>query len=269
MTSEPTSTSNHVQRGDLPPSQPAEQPGARRLQGRVGIVTGAGRGIGRETARALAAEGMSLVVISRTGAELRSLAQELQGAYDVPVLPAAIDVTDRAAIDRVLAHAEQQLGPIDLLVNNAGRIETTERPFWEADAEELWAVIETNLRGPLLLARAVLPAMVARGHGHLVNVTSRARAATRTGTYTGYAVSKRALSVLTEVLAAPLVGTGVVVLDLLPGLVRTSMTAAMPVWRDTPEEDVTSAEVTGRVVVDMALGRYDDRAGTLLDAPNL
>ena len=242
---------------------------AGRLQGRVGIVTGAGRGIGREVARALAAEGMSLVLISRTGAELHSLAEELQEAHGVPVLPAAIDVTDRAAIDRVLAHAEQQLGPIDLLVNNAGRIETAERPFWEADPDELWGVIETNLRGPLLLSRAVLPAMVARGHGRIVNVTSRARAATRTGTYSGYAVSKRALSVLTEVLAATLVGTGVVVLDLLPGLVRTPMTAAMPVWRNTPEEEFTPASVTGLVVVDVALGRHDNRSGGLLDAPNL
>ena len=244
-------------------------PGERRLQGRVAIVTGAGRGIGREVAGALAREGMSLLLVARTGSELRSLAEELRTAYDTPVLPAAIDVTDRAAIDRALAHAEQQLGPIDVLVNNAGRIESTERAFWEADPDELWGVIETNLRGPLLLARAVLPAMVDRGHGHIVNVTSRARAASRTGTYTGYAVSKRALSVLTEVLAAPLVGTGVVVLDVLPGLVRTAMTAAMPVWRDTAEQDFTAASVTGRVVVDVALGRYDDRAGGLLDAPNL
>ena len=240
----------------------------RRLQGRVAIVTGAGRGIGREVARALAAEGMSLLLLARTGEQLRSLAEELQVAYDVPVLPAAIDVTDRAAIDRALAHAEQHLGPIDLLVNNAGRIETTERPFWEADPDELWAVIETNLRGPLLLCRAVLPTMVARGHGHIVNVTSRARAATRTGTYTGYAVSKRALSVLTEVLAAPLVGSGVVVLDLLPGLVRTAMTDAMPVWRDTPEAQFTPASATAQVIVEVALGRYDDRAGGLLDAPS-
>lgn len=262
MTPEPASTTE-------PWTTEALVAGERRLQGRVGIVTGAGRGIGREVARALAREGMGLLLVARTGAELRALAQELQDAYGTPVLPAAIDVTDRAAVDRALAHAEQQLGPIDVLVNNAGRIESTERPFWQADPDELWAVVETNLRGPLLLSRAVLPAMVARGHGHIVNVTSRARAASATGTYTGYALSKRALSVLTEVLAAPLVGTGVVVLDVLPGLVRTSMTAAMPVWRDAPEPAFTAASVTAAVVVDVALGRYDAHAGGLLDAPNL
>ena len=243
--------------------------GPLRLQGRVGIVTGAGRGIGREVARALAAEGMNLVLVARTGSELRSLAEELHERYGSEVLPAAIDVTDRAAVDRLLAMAEQQLGPVDLLVNNAGQIETTERLFWEADPEEVWAVIQTNLRGPLLLSSGVLPAMVARGHGHIVNVTSRAQAAARTATYTGYAVSKRALSVFTELLAVQLVDTGVVVLDVLPGLVRTAMTDAMPVWHGVSDTEFTPAAATGRVVVDVALGRYDARAGGLLDAPSL
>ena len=241
----------------------------RRLQGRVGVVTGAGRGIGREVSRALAQEGMGLMLLSRTGSELRSLAAELEQQHGVPVLPAAVDVTDAAAIARVVAHAEQQLGPVDLLVNNAARIETTERPFWEAELEELWGVVETNLRGPMILCRALLPAMVQRGHGRVVNLTSRARAATRTGTYTGYAVSKRALSVLTEALATSLAGTGVVVVDVLPGLVRTPMTDAMPVWRDVPDDEWTPVSATSRLVVDVALGCYDDRSGDLLDAPEL
>lgn len=242
--------------------------GPRRLEGRVAVVTGAGRGLGRDIARALAAEGVGLLLLSRTGAELRSLATELE-EHAVPVLPAAVDVTDAAAIDRVVAHAEQQLGPIDLLVNNAGRIETTERRFWEADRDELWAVVETNLRGPMLLSHALLPAMVLRGRGHVVNVTSRARAATATGTYTGYAVSKRALSALTEALAPPLAGTGVVVVDLLPGLVRTPMTASMAVWRDVPDDRWAPPSASCEVVVDVALGRYDDRSGGVLDAPAL
>ena len=240
-----------------------------RLRGRVGVVTGAGRGIGREVATALAAEGMSLMVLSRTGAQVRELAESLAAAYDVKVLPSATDVADPAAVDRAVMHAEQHLGPVDLLVNNAARIETTERPFWEADVAEMWDVVETNLRGPMLLTRALLPTMVGRGRGHVVNVTSRARAATQTGTYTGYAVSKRALSTLTASLVGPLAGTGVVVVDVLPGLVRTSMTSAMPVWRDVPDGDWAPASATARVVVDVASGAYDDRAGELLDAPAL
>lgn len=239
-----------------------------RLQGQVGVVTGAGRGIGAQLARALAAEGMSLALVSRTAAELQVLADELSGNGTATVAVQA-DVRDPAAVQALVDTVQRELGPVDLLVNNAARIETTERPFWQADPQEMWDVVETNLRGPLLLCRALLPGMVARGSGHVVNVTSRARAASRTGTYTAYAVSKRALSVLTETLGASLVGTGVVVVDLLPGLVRTAMTDAMPVWRDVPDDGWDPAAASASLVVEIALGRHDAAAGTLLDAPAL
>jgi NAD(P)-dependent dehydrogenase (short-subunit alcohol dehydrogenase family) len=239
---------------------------SRRLVGQVGVVTGAGRGVGRAIALQLAAEGMHLALLSRTGEQVRSLADEIADRYGTPTLPAAVDVRDSGGIDRLVAHAEQQLGTVDLLVNNAGRIESSERPFWEVDAEESWEVIETNLRGPVLLCRALLPPMVQRGHGRVVNVTSRARAAQRTGTYTAYVVSKRGLTAFTEALHQSLTGTGVVVHDVVPGLVRTAMTDGMPVWRDTPAEDWTPAEATARLVADIAAGHHDDRAGTVLDA---
>ena len=238
-----------------------------RLRGQVAVVTGAGRGIGREVARALAAEGARLALVARTGAEVRSLAAELEHAHGTQAFPAAVDVTDPEAVDRLVLHVEQQLGTVDLLVNNAARIETREVPFWESDRDEVWQVVTTNLRGPLLMTRALLPPMVQRGRGHVVNLTSRARAATRTGTYTGYAVSKRALSVLTESLAGPLQGTGVVVVDVLPGLVRTQMTLSMPVWDGTTAWD--DAAWTASTVVDVALGAHDGAHGTLLDAPAL
>lgn len=227
-------------------------------------MTGAGRGIGREIALALAAEGMQLGLLARTGSEVRAVAEEIEARHGIRCLPAAVDVTDPAAVDRVVPHVEQQLGTVDLLVNNAARIEAAEVPFWESDLEQVWSVVETNLRGPLLMTRALLPPMVARSRGHVVNLTSRARAATRTGTYTGYALSKRALSVLTESLTEPLAGSGVVVLDVLPGLVRTGMTTSMPVWDGTTEWD--DARWTARTVVDAALGAHDDQHGQVLDA---
>lgn len=236
------------------------------LAGRIGVVTGAGRGIGREIATALAAEGMSLLLLSRTGSQVRELADELSSSYGGRTLPAAVDVSDPAAVDRVVLHAEQHLGTVDVLVNNAAVIDSRELPFWEADAEEMWRVVEINLRGAMLMTRALLPPMVQRGHGHVVNITSRARAATATGTYTGYAVSKRALSVLTQSLAGPLTGTGVVVVDVLPGLVRTQVTESMPVWaKGQPQWDDVAATAT--LVADIARGRYDDRSGDVLDAP--
>lgn len=239
------------------------------LDGRVGVVTGAGKGIGRAVALRLAAEGMHLAVVARTGADLRALADEVAERWATPVFPAALDVTDAAAVERLVLHVEQQLGPVELLVNGAARIEREPRPFWEVDAEESWSVVEANLRGPFLLTRALVPAMVQRGHGRVVNVTSRARAATETGTYTAYAVSKRGLTVFTEALAAALQGTGVVVLDLLPGLVPTPMTDAMPVWRDVPHDEWTPAEASADVVAEVAAGRYDERAGSVVDAADL
>jgi 3-oxoacyl-[acyl-carrier protein] reductase len=234
------------------------------LRGRIGVVTGAGRGIGHAIATALAREGMSLLLLARTGAQVRELAEQLAAQHGVACLPAAVDVTDAGAVERVVLHAEQHLGTVDLLVNNAGIIESRQQPFWEGDVEEMWRVVETNLRGPMLLTRALLPPMVLRGHGHVVNLTSRARAATSTGTYTGYAVSKKALSALTASLAGPLTGSHVVVVDVLPGLVRTQMTASMPVWEDVTEWD--DAAATAELVVRIAQGQYDDRAGTVLDA---
>jgi short-subunit dehydrogenase len=111
--------------------------------------------------------------------------------------------------------------------------------------------------------------MVQRGHGHVVNIVSRARAATATGTYTGYAVSKRAVSILTESLTGPLAGSGVVVLDVLPGLVRTEMTLSMPVWTTRDDVQWDDPAATARVVTDIARGRYDDRVGSVLNAPEL
>ena len=238
-----------------------------RLKGRIGVVTGAGRGLGRDIASQLAAEGMDLMLLSRTSSQVRSLAEDLSTRYGVKAFPAAIDVADAGAVERVVAHAEQHLGTVDLLVNNAARIESRAVPFWDAGIDELWSVVETNLRGPMLLTRALLPPMVQRGHGRVVNIASRARAATLSGTYTGYAVSKRALSLFTESLAGPLVGTGVTVLDVLPGLVRTELTLSMPVWSDVTDWDDPGA--TARVVTDAACGAYDEQHGTVLDAPSL
>ena len=234
------------------------------LEGRVGVVTGAGRGIGRHIATTLAAEGMSLLLLARTGAQVLATAAEIAERHGGTALPAAVDITDAAAVGRALLHAEQHLGPIDLLVNNAGVIDHESLPFWTADLEDVWRVVQTNLRGPMVMTRALLPAMIDRRRGHIVTITSRARAATQTGTYTGYAVSKRAGSVFTESLAAALTGTGVIAVDVLPGLVRTEMTATMPTWAGRTEWD--DPALTARLVVEVAKGRYDALAGTVLDA---
>lgn len=141
------------------------------LKGRVVLVTGAGRGIGRALALAFGREGAKVALNGRTKKSLSEVQKELKeiGAVSA-VLPG--DVSDEGVVSRVVAAAEQQLGPVDVLVNNAGVYATA--PVERMDALVFDQVLAVNLRGPFLTSRAVLPGMKARRRGHIVNVASTA-----------------------------------------------------------------------------------------------
>src|SRR5690349_13470507 len=128
----------------------------------VALVTGAGRGIGREIALALAGEGWAVGLLGRDRRTLDDVLREIaaQGGRAVAV-PA--DVTRRDDVRAAVGTVQRDLGPVDLLVSNAGLRERSAGRPWEADPDDWWRVVETNLRGPFLLAQAVLPAMVERG----------------------------------------------------------------------------------------------------------
>jgi 3-oxoacyl-[acyl-carrier protein] reductase len=141
------------------------------LKGRVVLVTGAGRGIGRAIALAFAREGAKLALVGRTKKALTDVQKELKGnGASSAVLPG--DVSDEGVVSRVVAAAEQQLGPVDVLVNNAGIFATA--LVEKMDALVFDRVVAVNLRGPFLMSRAVLPGMKARRRGHVVNVASTA-----------------------------------------------------------------------------------------------
>lgn len=235
-----------------------------RLRGQVGIVTGGGRGIGRGICLALADAGMGLAVISRTSEQTQDTV-DLAESRGVPALGFAVDVRDATALARLLPQVEQRLGPIDLLVNCAGRTESVEAPLWEAGAEEAWSVIETNLRGPLIYSAAVLPDMIRRRRGRIVNITSLI-GARPSATAMGYALSKGALFRLTDCLNAALAGSGVSVFDVSPGLVRTAMTASSRRWDDVPAEDWIPVERAAALLVALARGDLDGLSGRFLHA---
>jgi NAD(P)-dependent dehydrogenase (short-subunit alcohol dehydrogenase family) len=160
-----------------------------------------------------------VAVASRTKAELDETLRLLNtGAHTLAV---QADVTDRRAVENMVAAAEERLGPLDLLVNNAGAGPPF-GPLWESSAEEWWRNIEVNLKGPMLCCHAVLPGMVRRGRGTIVNIASGA------GTVSipylsAYVTAKAALIRFTEVLADELRPHDVSVFAIEPGTVRTAM----------------------------------------------
>lgn len=233
---------------------------AGELAGQVALVTGAGRGIGREIALGLSAAGAQMGLVGRTRSTLEDTARACGG----PAVVAVADITDpdsvRAAVDAV----ERDLGPVDLLVNNAGRMDRAQLSPWEADPADWWSVVETNLRGPMLGTRAVLPGMVARGHGRIINLNSGMGLRAVPG-YSAYSVSKAALSRYSDCLAQALPVPGPVVFDLSPGRVRSDMTLGMATSAGTADDWTPVSAVVGAVLT-LASGRADALSGTFIHA---
>jgi len=193
------------------------------VRGQVAVVTGAGRGIGRAIALALAEAGAWVAVCARSEDQITETAREIV-ARDGRALVVPADVSIRSDVEHLIAQVEQALGPVDLLVNNAGRALPV-GAIAETDPDEWWQTMEVNVRGSLYCSRAVLPSMLARGRGRIVNVSSQA-GFLAWPMLSAYAVSKAALLRLTENLAAETRGRGVQVFAVIPGEVRTAMTEA-------------------------------------------
>jgi NADP-dependent 3-hydroxy acid dehydrogenase YdfG len=184
--------------------------------GLVVAVTGGARGIGLATARALSAAGATVAIGDIDGPLASSAAAELGG------LGAPVDVTRRESFAAFLGTVADRLGPVDVLVNNAGVLRVG--PFLEEDDEWTRRQVDVNLLGVILGMKLALPAMVARGSGHVVNVAS---AAARTGVAREavYSATKHAVLGLSEALRAEMRGTGVKLSVVMPGLVRTELAA--------------------------------------------
>jgi 3-hydroxy acid dehydrogenase / malonic semialdehyde reductase len=178
-------------------------------------ITGASSGIGAATARAFAMTGAQLVLAARRVERLRTLAAELPSASHAIEL----DVRDRAAVQRAVAAIPAAFRDIDVLVNNAGLSRGFE-PLHEGAETDWDEMIDTNVKGLLYVTRAFLPAMVARGHGHVINVGSVAGHETYPRGNV-YCASKAAVRVLNKAMRLDLLGTGVRVSSVDPGLVPT------------------------------------------------
>jgi 3-oxoacyl-[acyl-carrier protein] reductase len=214
-------------------------PNGEDLQGRVALVTGGGRGIGRNVAIELAGAGMKVAVSARSKDEIEDVAAEVDG------IAIQCDVSDRAQVEAMVAETEEKLGPIDLLVANAG-MAPHEDKAWEMEPADWWRTFEVNVLGVYLCCRAVIPGS---GAAYLP-VSSE----------TSYSASKAAVHRFSETLAKQLEGR-IPVFSISPGLVRTSMTDAF--GDDAPW---TPPELAPRLVRALASGRLDALAGRYLHA---
>jgi 3-oxoacyl-[acyl-carrier protein] reductase len=224
------------------------------LEGQVALVTGGGRGVGENIARRLAEAGMRVAVSARSADQVEEVARDIDG------LAVVADVSTRSEVEAMVTKVESELGPVDLLVANAG-VAIRESPAWELEPADWWQVYEVNVLGVYLCCRTVIPAMIERRSGRIV-ITASGAAYLPGSKSTAYSSSKAAVTRFGETLALQLEPHGIPVFPISPGLVRTEMTEnAFP--DDAPW---TPPEAAPELVLALASGRFDALSGRYIHA---
>ena len=193
----------------------------KKLDGRVALITGGGRGIGRQIALAYVAEGARLALSARTASELEETAQLVSQQYDSEVITILADVSIREQVDNTVSQTLEHYGAIDVLVNNAGNIGPVGR-VWDNDPEDWARTIAVHLMGVFYGCRAVIPSMLQQGQGRIVNMSGVGGPNT-----TAYDAAKVAIVNFTENLALELADTPITVNAISPGSIHTRM------WEET------------------------------------
>ncbi len=223
------------------------------LTGRTVLVTGASSGIGQACAEIFAEAGCRLILAARRRDRLDELAARLRAETRTEVSASALDVRDRKAVDAFVGGFEPAWSDIDILVNNAGLARGL-APLHEGEVADWEQMIDTNVKGLLWVTRAVLPGMVERGSGHVINIGSIAGHETYPGGNV-YCASKHAVTAIGRALNIDTLGTGVRVSSVDPGLVETEF-SVVRFHGDQKRADIVYEgldPLTGRDVADAVL----------------
>jgi NAD(P)-dependent dehydrogenase (short-subunit alcohol dehydrogenase family) len=233
-----------------------------KLENKIAVITGGGRGIGRAIAEAFAREGAKVVVTAaRQKAEIVEVASKING---VALLA---DVSKDDEVRRLVDSVILRFGRIDILVNNAARgmkfvnesFMTEPRPFWEADVGGWRLVIDTNITGVFLLTKAVVPHMLERGSGRIINISVSQETMRRKG-FSPYGPSKAALESMSTIWAQELAGTGITLNVLLPG--GATNTGMIPdSFPESRRKDLIDPQVMGPPAIYLASDEARDTNG--------
>lgn len=219
------------------------------IAGKVALITGAGRGIGRATAIAFAKEGIHVGLVGRTLENLQLVAEELK-QYEVNVAVAAANIAELNSITSAVNSVRSELGPIDILVNNAGISKFG--GFMDLTPEEWTNIIDVNVKGVYYTTRAVLPEMVERNKGDIINISSTAgqKGAPITSAYTA---SKAAVIGLSESLMMEVRKKNIRVTTLTPSTVATDMAVELNLTDGNPEKVMQAEDLADLMVAQLKL----------------
>lgn len=197
------------------------------MTAKIAVVTGANRGLGFETCRQLARQGIHVILTSRDEAKGKAAIEQLL-SENLPVSYCPLDVTDSDSIQRLVHFVKTQSGQLEILVNNAGIFIDPHDPddasIFRASLDTIRRTYETNVYGPLQLCQALIPLMQAKRYGRVVNVSSgMGQLSDMNGGDPAYRLSKTALNALTRIFADELKGTNILINSVCPGWVKTDM----------------------------------------------
>ncbi|WP_420153612.1 3-ketoacyl-ACP reductase [Siphonobacter sp.] len=221
------------------------------LQGKLALVTGAGKGIGRAIALALAAEGVNVALLARSNDSLKEVAAAVE-ALGTKAYPVSADVADRNSVETAINQIQTTAGPIDILINNAGT--ASFGSFLELEPETWENIIQVNLMGVYYATRAVLPSMIENQSGDIINIASTAgqRGAARTS---AYSASKFAVLGLTESLMQEVRKHNIRVTALTPSTVATDMAVTLNLTDGNPEKVMQAEDLAELVIAHLKLNR--------------